>query len=469
MKSSSFFKGLSWLIALNLLIKPVWIFLVDRRVQLTSGNQAYGQYFAVLNLSYVLLFLADAGLSNMLNQRIANQRLVNLSQLLRLKLFLLLLFAIACCFTAWLTHLDQWELLFYIILIQALTSFFVFLRNIITAHQFFTTDAWFSVIDKSLMILVCGAIIYTSWFGGINLLLFLQVQCCCTGAAVLLALAFIGYRKLYRGGEKEPVSYILRRILPFAAIILLMSMHYRLDGFLLERMRPDGATEAGIYASAYRLLDAGNMAGYLAASFLVPFIARHQRDRQAINTALLDLRHVLLFFAIGVVCFVGVNASWAERLLYHSSDPYHASVIRFSILALPGYYLVHVYGSALTATARFRPFIIILAISVLVNLVLNLWLIPREGAPGCCFAAIASEYFCGIACWLTASQRLEIRTGYGSALIYLLSAALLCALFYFGRMAISNVWIILAIAAVVTLLLLATQLSTVRKYFISIR
>src|SRR6476620_6112026 len=180
MKSLSFFKGLSWLILLNLLVKPVWIFFIDRQVQNIAGFDSYGKYFAILNLSFVLLAVADAGLSIMLNQRMAYHHHVNVSQFLRLKILLILLYTVACCFIAWLSHITSWQLFFYVILIQALTSLFVFLRSIITAHQYFTTDAWFSVIDKLLMILICGAMIYTSFFIRINLVIFLQVQTLCT-------------------------------------------------------------------------------------------------------------------------------------------------------------------------------------------------------------------------------------------------------------------------------------------------
>ena len=254
MKTATFFKGLSWLIILNLLVKPVWIFFIDRQVQNIVGNEVYGKYFAVLNLSYVLFFLGDAGLSNMLNQRIANGVKTNLQQLLRLKFILLSIYFITCCFVGWLTHILQWKMLFYILAIQMLISLFVFLRSIITANQFFNADAWFSVLDKFLMVVICGSIIYTSFFGNINLLLFLQIQIACSAFAVLAAFFFIAQKKLLVIADKENTASILKMITPFAIIILLMSVHYRLDGFLLERIHYNGAMEAGIYASAYRLL-----------------------------------------------------------------------------------------------------------------------------------------------------------------------------------------------------------------------
>ena len=248
-----------------------------------------------------------------------------------------------------------------------------------------------------------------------------------------------------------------------------MSVHYRLDGFLLERIHYKGAYEAGIYASAYRLLDAGNMVGYLAVSFLLPFIARHQSDKAMIQDVFINTRHGLMFFAIGIVSFTIIFAPWLQQLLYHSQDEYHSGVIQLCMAALPAYFLVHLYGSVLTATARFKQFIVVLILSVIINLVMNLLLIPSYGALGCCIAALSSHYFCGLTTAIVATRNLKISFDHRSGFAYLFFAALLTAFFYFGRMAVSNVWIILAIAVCISLIFLFTQISFLKKYFISFR
>ena len=101
MKSIQFFKGLSWLIALNLLVKPIWIFFIDRQIQNVVGYEEYGKYFAVLNLSYVLFFLSDAGLSNMLNQKLANNITINVKQLLQIKFILPIRDFLTCSIFHW--------------------------------------------------------------------------------------------------------------------------------------------------------------------------------------------------------------------------------------------------------------------------------------------------------------------------------------------------------------------------------
>ena len=126
MKSKSFYGGLSWLIILNLLVKPVWIFVIDRQVQNIVGHEAYGIYFALLNLTLVLSFLADAGLSNMVTRDMADGKRLNTGQLLRLKLLLLLIFFASACFIGWISKIAAWDILLYVITVQALSSLFLF-------------------------------------------------------------------------------------------------------------------------------------------------------------------------------------------------------------------------------------------------------------------------------------------------------------------------------------------------------
>jgi len=452
-----------------MLVKPVWLFFIDRQVQLLVGYQEYGKYFAILNLSYVLFFLTDIGISNMLNQRMANHLPLNIGQLLRIKVLLLLIYFIVFCFIGWLTNISEWSILFYVIAIQALTSLLIFFRNIITANQYFGTDAWISITDKSLMIVFCGGILYTSFLGTMSLLLFLRVQMICTAIAVIVSFLFILRKGIVTINGKENIKTIIKYVTPFALITLLMSVHYRLDGFLLERIHPNGAMEAGIYASAYRLLDASNMVGYLASSFLVAFVARNLKDKDALEDAIFNTRHLLMFCSLGVASFVIVFAPWLEQLLYHSNRDYNSLVIQLCIASYPGYCLVHVYGSVLTGSAKFRQFISILVVSVLLNVVLNIALIPAMGALGCCIAALASQYLCGVWTLVSTTRKLHISYHAKSILVYVLFLVLLGLFFLLGRNAMMNVWIILTIAVFISLILLITQLTVFRKYFISLR
>ena len=435
MKPLSFFKGLSWLIFLNIVIKPVWIFAIDRQVQNTVGFAAYGGYFAVLNLSIVCSFVADAGLTNMVNRQMAmegGKTTVSFQQLLGLKLALLMLYAGVVFAIGWLAHLSDWVLLVQVVAIQALTSLFLFFRNIITAHQLFTVDAWLSVVDKVLMIVVCGAFIYRPLlFGKIDLPIYLNAQISCTAIAAGVAVVILWRKQLWGRGEKSHIGAgMVAAVLPFTLILLLMSAHNRLDGFLVKQLHPNGAYEAGIYASAYRLLDAGNMLGYLAASFLVPFIARHMGNRLLLQTTLLQLRHALLLCGLMAVAFVWVFAGVIEQRLYHTGSPYNAQVLRLCIAVLPAYYMVHIYGSLLTAMGQFRTFIWLLLFSAAINTTMNVLLIPAYGALACCMAALVSQYSLGVLAYIAGSKQNKMALNAITWLWYLVAAAVSLLLFY---------------------------------------
>ena len=138
-----------------------------------------------------------------------------------------------------------------------------------------------------------------------------------------------------------------------------MSVHSRLDAFLLERINVNGAYEAGIYAASYRLLDASNMAGTLIASFTLPYIASQWSRKEDISATILNCRHLLLMAIITIVCTSIFFASWIQRILYHHDDQYAVEVLQWCLPALIGYSLVQVYGTVLTATGRIADFAIL--------------------------------------------------------------------------------------------------------------
>jgi len=465
MKTTTFYKGISWLLILNLLIKPIWIFAIDRKVQILIGNTAYGEYFSINNFCLVLYVLADAGISNMLNQKLSFYKEYDLKKLWTAKIILTTLYVIISLFIGWLNHLDI-ELLLYVVLIQALTSFLVFTRSIITAHQLFMTDAIISIIDKTLMIIICGTIIY-SFAASMNLMVFLKVQLFCTAAALLVSL-FFALRKEYKQSH-VPINLktVLIQLLPFSLILFLMSVHYRLDGFLLLKLFPgNGAEESGIYAKGYRLLDAGNMVGYLAASFLMPFIARNYNHTTLIKRTVSIVGQSILTISFSVVLFFLIFGSWIDMHLYKVSINYDIEVLQLCMLALPGYYLVHIYSSVLTAKADYWRLINVLIVSVLVNLIANLILIPLYGALGCCVSAILSQYLCGI--WLFIRAKLKDQNFGKQIILSILFIGFLLSLYMSGKKLAIDGWIILGIGGIVTLLFILFRVLHWRKSLVSL-
>jgi O-antigen/teichoic acid export membrane protein len=330
---------------------------------------------------------------------------------------------------------------------------FVFFRAIITSQQWFHIDAWLSVLDKVLMIILVGGMLYLPYLAGsISIDRFLLLQIFCTAAANVLTLLILLRKRFFFSFKRLwPQRYVFRTALPFAIILLLMAFHSRIDGFLLERII--GSEEAGKYAASYRLLDASNTVGYLFASFLLPFLSKAWVEKRNINEVSLGVRHILMLLAICVSTITVFLAPWIQQLLYHNSNPDYIIVLQWCLPALFGYSLIQVYGTVLSASGRVHIFSQIMLVAVIINLILNLVLIPRYGAVGSCISALSSQVLAGIITMTYTIRKLSMKFHLRSWLIYIFIAISLCAFLYSMELMDVNEWMSVIGAGSIALLL----------------
>lgn len=406
-----FYSAVFLLLFLNLLIKPVWIFAIDRQVQNTVGQIEYGNFFALLNLSIIVNFLLDPGLTSYYNRHISRdpaQLKNDFPAIAQMKLALGLLYAVCLVALGVLTRVATWQLLLLLGINQFLFSFFIYVRSSINALQLFKTDAWLSILDKLMMILACGLILYyPNIFGKITVMRFAGFQAITVGVSLLAALAILLTHVKINFKWSIPDVRVLRAALPFGIIVLLMSAHSRQAAFILERLHYNGAYETGIYASGFRLLDAANMIGYLLATFLLPFIAKHHNDTALVKKTVLNARNFLLSTSIVIIAFICWQADWLYKILYHTNDD-HAAILPLTIASLIGYSLVQVYGTYLTATGSIILFIKVTLPFFILNYLLNLFFIESYGAEGSAIISIVTQTLYGIAVMYVATNKMEV-------------------------------------------------------------
>lgn len=471
-----FYSSLGLLILLNLLIKPVWIFGIDLQVQNIIGTREYGNYFSIFNLAIIFSFLTDWGFTVFFSRSASAMPAVYINRAGSygmLKFIFAILYALIVFFVAWVSGITEWLIVLLVVLIQVLTSFYLFLRSIITATQKFKTDAWLSVLDKILMILVCGTFIYLPFVAGtISLNSFLMIQVLSLAVAVLAAVMILFYLKL----SFTPIKWtnlnrgLLSAALPFAILVFLMSVHNRADGFLLERLHANGNYEAGIYASAYRLLDAFLMPGNLMIAFLLPFIAKKMAKQTSFSALVLNVRHFLLMLTVGVISIGFMLAPWLQNLLYNHDATYGANVLQLTLFSMSGYTLIQVYGTILTASGKLRHFVMAISITVILNLGLNLIMIPQMGAKGSALAAIISQNLCGLFLAFVVSRKYHLPIDKRSIMVYFFSVLTYVAVLQTGLYWQINEWLLILICVIAgTLIVLFSKKPDWRNSLISIK
>ena len=129
-----FLINIFFLLFINLLIKPFFIFGIDLAVQNRVGTE-YGMYFALLNFTYILQILNDFGVQNFNNRHVSRHpHLMEkyFPKLLSLKLVLGAVYLTASLLIAiFIAAYDRavWPLLLVLLFNQVLVQAVLFLRT----------------------------------------------------------------------------------------------------------------------------------------------------------------------------------------------------------------------------------------------------------------------------------------------------------------------------------------------------
>lgn len=395
-----FVKNIALLLFLNLLIKPFWILGIDRAVQNELGAGVYGFYYAIFNFSFLFNILLDFGITNFNNKNIAqNNHLLrkHLSSIIALKLILggiyliiTLIFGIIVGYSK-----DHFMLLGLLAFNQFLISFVLYLRSNISGLHLFKVDSFISILDRIIMIAVCSILIWGNlpfkftlrWF------VFAQTFAYFSTAVITLIIVFSKAKsRFFKLNWNLPFSIvIIKNSFPFAILVLLMTFYNRIDTVMMERMLPDGATQSGIYASAYRLLDATNMIAFLFAGMLLPIYSKMLKHKESVEE-LVKLSFTLLAtlaIIISVGCFF--YSYDLMKLMYKDHIELSSDVFMILMSCFLPISTTYVFGTLLTANGNLKQLNIVAASGMVINVVLNLILIPKLEARGSAISSLITQ------------------------------------------------------------------------------
>jgi len=428
-----FIKNLVLLMILNLLIKPFWILGIDRTVQNTVGAEEYGFYFAVFNFSFLFNILLDVGITNFNNKSIAQNRQLLTKYLSNILVLKLLLFSLYLLFTFSFAFVidyspEQIRLLVFLAVNQFLLSFILYLRSNLGGLHLFRTDAMISVLDRILMILICSLLLWGNIVDEFRIQYFVYAQTAGYGISVIITFLLVvqhARKRWLRLNWNFPfLLAIVRKSFPFAVLVLLMTFYNRIDSVMLERLLgDDGARYSGIYAQAYRLLDAANMIAYLFAVLLLPIFARMIKQKQPLE----DLVNLSFTLIITPAIMVAVAAFYYNTELMHSLYPMHAGETpamfahrieesaRVFALLMACFMVIsttYVFGTLLTANGSLLKLNIIAFAGMLLNVLLNFVMIPVLFSTGSAVASLFTQTLVAVTQVLIVKRMFRFRINY---------------------------------------------------------
>jgi O-antigen/teichoic acid export membrane protein len=420
MNTKKFVTNLLFLLVLNMLVKPFWILGIDRAFQNAVGAEEYGIYFALFNFSFLFNIFLDLGITNFNNKNIAqNNHLLSkhFPSIIGLKLVLSGVYILMTLGLAFILgyNTDQAKFLFVLALNQFFISIILYLRSNLAGLHLFKTDSVISVLDRLIMIVICSLLLWGHfttekpkilWYAYAQLIAYI--------ITALIAFVLVIDRARIRKIKWNIPFYImiLKQSLPFAFLILLMTFYNRIDTVMLERLLPDGAFQSGVYAQAYRLLDAANMIAYLFSVPLLPMFAKMLKNNESTEELTSLSYRMIIVPAIIVASGCFFYSKELMGLLYINHVNESAEVFSYLMMCFVAISTTYIFGTLLTANGNLKQLNTMASIGMLFNIGVNLILIPIYKAQGAVWVSLFTQFFTAIAQIIMASKVLKFKTNY---------------------------------------------------------
>ena len=172
------------------------------------------------------------------------------------------------------------------------------------------------------------------------------------------------------------------------------------------------------------------MIAYLVSVLLLPVFSRMtvEKDPQ-LGSVTRMITSLMLVFSVTAATAFSFHSDTFMYLLWHSQPAStvnnYAQVFTILVWGIVPIAMTYVFGTLLTAAGHLRQLNILAASTLLINIAINLALIPRYGAQGSAWAALAAQSFMAITQIVEALRRLHLKPSVGYLLRLLLFSAVI--------------------------------------------
>lgn len=458
-----FLQNLSFFLVLNLIVKTIYVFGIDRTVQNTLGIEVYGSYFPLLNLVLIFQIFLDLGIENYTRKEIASspQHTNQLfSNFIVLKLLLIIAFVFIFSVIGYFLPQgkNEFRLLLMLLANQSMVNFILYLRANMGGLQLFKSEGIISVFDRFLMVIICGTLLFVPRTQAIfKLEWFVLSQTVAYAITLIISLIIVLRRtgKVIINFKLSTYIPILKELAPFTLLSLLMAIYYRTDSIFLRYLVPDGKEQAGIYAHGFRILDFMSNYALIFSFILLPTFAKMIREKLPIGPLLRLAASVLIIPSVCLLAGLYFYRLEIFGLLYHEEIAVSANVFGILSISFIGICVSYTFGALLTANGNLKALNLMALFAVVISLFLNIVLIPKYKVMGAAIANATAQLFTIIFHVLIVKQKFSFKIRFIDLLKLFLLLILCFALgktlkqtdlaWYFGILIITGVSLVFGV------------------------
>ena len=357
------------------------------------GPEDYGRYMFALSLSEIFSILGDMGLHEYMIREIArkpDQLRERLAGILGLKTLLSSFSAIIMIAIVPLMEKDRATSMAVVAFALAQIGYSWFYASTIafSVKQDMHIQAFLWLFEKILFV-AAGLSVLLIWHNFV-LVALSNTGVQFIGGILAVLIAWRKYGPFFLRLDRDKWSGYLRAALPFGMIVAFYLVYFRIDSVMISFFRGD--QEVGQYASAYNLISALLFipAGLVAALF--PRLAsQYKSPSDNLDGPFQKACRWLLAISLPMaVC------GWLlseQVILLFLKEQYLPATTALAIMSwvLPVWFLTFLQGNILTIVERQKSVAAVGFVNMIVNVGLNLLVIPRYGFTGAAVTTLVTE------------------------------------------------------------------------------
>jgi O-antigen/teichoic acid export membrane protein len=219
-----------------------------------------------------------------------------------------------------------------------------------------------------------------------------------TGAVVLgglcnLLISYLLVRRYIKVSVSVTVDSfreLLHSVLPLAILAVLTVLHFKVDSLLLVFLR--NPVEVGIYANSYKIMEILLMLPSMFVGSLFPAFSGALQEK---GDRLSQLFHTsvatLLWVVLPLVTFVALFAPYIIAILTRDNVGEASGALQVLSLALVAWFMSSLLSHVMILAKQQRVLVQLKLVMLIVNIALNLVVIPQYGFMGAAWVTVATE------------------------------------------------------------------------------
>lgn len=360
------------------------------------GEVEFGKYSFAMSFTALFEIFADIGISQLIirelsrNKELISEYIINITTI-KLLSSVFMLFLIMLVINV-MDYPDDTKYVVYIFGIY--TVLLSFMKVFMAIFQAFEKMEYVAVVDsiERIAALSLTYIIFSRGYGLIELS-YVYVAAGLIGTVVSIVIILVKFPKPQFRISKSLCKKLTYHSIPFGLNILFGIIFFKIDSVMLSMMKGDAAV--GIYSAAYNpLLSLTGLISGIIVTGVYPVMSR------LFITSKENLKTIILYFSkytaiIGFPISIGCCVLAKQFIHLFYVDQYSNSVIAFQILALfiPIRLVSSLTATVLSSINKQKLRTTCTCVSCLMNIALNLLLIPYLSYIGTSISTVLSELF----------------------------------------------------------------------------